>query len=141
MKTHESLKGITMNQPISDIMQKTIIVAHVEDTINEVEQFLTQHNLSFLPIVDDNGRCFGVISNHDLLKFHKDMGNSKVEHAWEICSHSVIEVAADTEITEAVDLLMTNKIHHLVVIRNQKIAGIVSAIDLLRYFTVPASAH
>ncbi|GHF79709.1 CBS domain-containing protein [Thalassotalea marina] len=123
-----------MNQPISDIMQKNVIVAHIEDTIQEIEQFLAQNHLSFLPIIDDQGKCFGVISDYDLLKFHKDMGNSQVEHAWEICSHAIIEVTANTPIFSAAELLVSKKIHHLVITEQDKVEGVVSATDLLRYF-------
>ncbi len=79
-----------MDKKISEIMQKAVIVANVDDSIKDVESFITENQLSFLPIVDDQDRCFGVISDYDIVKFHKNKGNITLEKAWEICSHSII---------------------------------------------------
>jgi predicted transcriptional regulator len=123
-----------MSKNICDIMQRNVIVAHVDDSIEEVEIFITNNKLSFLPIVDSDNVCFGVISDSDILKFHRNKGDVKLEHAWEICSHSVIETNGDLSITEAAKLLVDNKVHHLVIAKDNVISGVVSSIDLLRHF-------
>jgi len=122
-----------MDTSISEIMQKNVIVANVDDSIGEVESFIAENQLSFLPIVDADNKCFGVISDYDILKFHKEKGNARLEHAWEICSHGIIDVNADISIKEAASLLVENRIHHLVVSSGEAISGVVSSIDILRY--------
>ncbi len=123
-----------MSNSISKIMQKNVVVANVDDSISEVEAFITEHKLSFLPVVDSTNKCFGVICDYDILKFHNEKGNSKLEHAWEICSHSVINVSDDISIKDAAELLIEKRVHHLVISNNDKIIGVVSSIDLLRYY-------
>jgi predicted transcriptional regulator len=123
-----------MVKNICDIMQKNVIVAHVDDSIEEVETFITNNQISFLPIVDSDNVCFGVISESDILRFHKNKGDVKLEHAWEVCSHSVIEANDDLSISEAAKLLVDNKVHHLIIAKDDAILGVISSIDLLRYF-------
>jgi len=122
------------NNKICDVMCKKIIVAHVDDSIEKVEEIIINNKLSFIPIVDSDGVCFGVVSQSDILKFHNNKRNFKREHAWEICSHSVIESHGGISIPEAAKLLMNNKIHHLVIIEDSIICGVVSSINLLSYF-------
>jgi len=123
-----------MQTNICDVMQRNVIVAHVDDSIEEVETFIANNQISFLPIVDNDDICFGVISESDILKFHKNKGDVKLEHAWEICSHSVIEANCSVTVGEAARLLVDKKIHHLVISKDNVICGVISSIDLLRYF-------
>ncbi|GLX79345.1 hypothetical protein tinsulaeT_26850 [Thalassotalea insulae] len=121
-------------QSIAEIMNKNVITVSVDDSISDVEKFITEHQLSFLPVMDIDNKCFGVVSDRDFVKFHHYKGNAKLEHIWEICSHSVITVDIDTTINEAAQLLIAHKVHHLIVFENNNVTGVVSSIDLLRYY-------
>jgi len=123
-----------MQNKISDIMQSKVIVANVDDSILAVEALISENALSFVPIVDNEDNCFGVVSNLDILKFHKVNGNSKLEHIWEICSVSIVSVNASLSIEQAASLLIEKNIHHLIICQQEKIIGVVSAVDLLKYF-------
>lgn len=123
-----------MDITISDIMQKNIFVVNVDDSIAHVESFLTENKLSFIPVTDDENNCFGVISDYDILKFHQDNRNSKLEHAWEVCSHSILSVDRNVSVLDAANLVIDNKVHHLVVSSRDAIDGVISSIDLLKYF-------
>ena len=121
-----------MNNPITSFMEKNIIAVDLNDSVERVEEILDSHKLSFVPVIDPNGKCFGVISATDFLHFHNTYKNPKTEHAWEICTHKIIEVSPAISIKEAGELMVKNKIHHLVVTENNTIKGIVSSFDIIR---------
>jgi len=75
---------------------------------------------------------FGVISAPDLVHFHNARKNPIAEHAWEMCTHKIIEVSSDLTVKDAASLMVKNNIHHLVVTEDGSIKGIVSSIDILR---------
>lgn len=121
-----------MDKPISSLMEKHVKTVDTDDSVDRVEEILRAQKLSCVPVVDAMGQCFGVISATDLLHFHAMRRNQKSERAWEVCSHKVIEVNPDISITEAAELMVSNKIHHLVVTEEKSIKGIVSSIDLVK---------
>lgn len=113
-------------------MQKNIITVNLNDTARHVAEVLDSHKLSCLPVIDSKGKCFGVISTTDFIHFYNENKNPNAEHAWEICTHKIIEVNPNISIIEASKLMVENKVHHLVVTENNVIKGIISSIDLLR---------
>ncbi len=123
-----------MRQCLSDIMEESVTVVDVDDTVEDVECILGAHKYSCLPVVDPEGHCFGIITSNDILKFHMLQRNAKKVRAWEICSHLVIEVAPSLAVKDAGMLMVKNKIHHLVVSEANAIKGIVSSIDLLEAY-------
>lgn len=121
-----------MNNSISAIMEKNIIAVELDDTVEYAGKILDSHKLSCMPVIDAKGKCFGVISATDFVHFYNTHKNPKAKHAWEVCTHKVIEVSPDISVKEASELMVKNKIHHLVVTENYAIKGIVSSIDLIK---------
>jgi CBS domain-containing protein len=119
-----------MDKPISALMERNMTTVDVDDAVAKVEEVLNSHNLTCEPVLDSNGRCFGVISSSDLVRFYALHKNLKAERAREVCTHKVIEVCPDTSVEEAADLMVENKIHHIIVMENKVIKGIVSSVDL-----------
>jgi CBS domain-containing protein len=56
--------------------------------------------------------------------------NPKAELAWEVCTHKIIEVSPNISIKEAAELMIKNKIHHIIISKNNSLKGIVSLIDI-----------
>ncbi|WP_175452607.1 CBS domain-containing protein [Thiohalomonas denitrificans] len=120
-----------MDKPISSLMQRNLTVVDIDDAIEKVEAVLNSSHLSYVPVVDSEGKCFGVISAPDLMHFHRKGQNPKARHAWEVCTHKVIEASPDASLNEVVELMVNNHIHHLVITDKQSMLGIVSSIDLI----------
>lgn len=129
-----------MDKPISSLMEKHVTVVDIDDTVDRVKEILDSHKLSCVPVVDSKGNCFGAISATDLVHFQTMRKNQKAERAWEVCTHKVIEVSPDISVKEAAELMVKNKIHHLVVTENKSIKGIVSSIDLVRGYFLKQNA-
>lgn len=120
-----------MGQHLSDIMEESVTLVDVDDSVDDVECILGAHRYSCVPVVDPEKHCFGIITSNDIIKFHMMNRNGKKVRAWEICSHLLIEVDPSLSIRDASLLMIKNKIHHLVVSEDNSIKGIVSSIDLL----------
>jgi CBS domain-containing protein len=113
-------------------MGENVITVKLNDTVETVEKILDSHQLSCVPVINTQGECFGVISAPDLVHFHNARKNPIAERAWEMCTHKIIEVSSDISVREAAELMVKNNIHHLVVIEEGSIKGIISSIDILK---------
>ncbi len=129
-----------MNNPISDMMTKSVWTANTEDTIDKVEDLLNLHRISSVPVVDSEGVIFGIISAPDLIHFHAERKNAKAIRAWEICMHRPIEVSPSMPIGDVAKLMVNNRIHHVVVTENRRVQGFVSALDFVEQYVLQDAA-
>lgn len=121
-----------MRKPVTSLIGESVITVGLNDTVETVEKVLDSNQLSCVPVINDQGECFGVISAPDLVHFHNARKNPIAERAWEMCTHKTIEVSPDISVKDAAALMVKNNIHHLVVIEDGSIKGIVSSIDIIR---------
>lgn len=127
-----------MNTPISSLMNSPVRSVGMDDTVQAVEALMSQHDLSWVPVIEQSGAPVGVIALSDLVQFHTRDGDPAVVSAWQICHYKPISVNADTSVAEVARLMVAHKIHHVVVTKNDTMVGVVSALDFVRRFVVEA---
>ncbi len=140
-----------------DVMSTHVIAVGPETPARAVAETLLKHGISGVPVVNADGAPLGVISEGDLmprdiaerearreqwlsmLSHGQDVGSDYLElltdddrSASEIMSTPVVTIEADAELLEIAGLLSANRIKRLPVMRNGKLAGIVSRADLVR---------
>lgn|SRR5690625_523104 len=151
----ESFVMTTINQ----IMTKDVITVHENDTIEKCANLLTTHNLSGLPVVDEEGHVKGIITEGDLIrrstkvqtpaylellggiiyldnpnKFLDEVKKSMGLFAHEVMTEDVITVLPETEVEQAANLLVRKKIKRLPVLdENDKLIGIVARKDIMTH--------
>lgn len=123
-----------MDRPVSEIMSRTVRSAHTEDTVEKLEGDLKRLKLHALPVVDSAGKVFGIVSAADLVRFHAAKGNSRVTRAWELCTYKPVTVASGTPVREVAQLMVQNRIHHVLVMDGAELRGVVSSFNFLEQF-------
>jgi len=117
---------------ISTMMKAPVWTVDMDDTVHEVEEFMSSHGLSWVPVRDPAGTMVGVIGTPDLLQFHIRKGDPAATVAWTICTYKPISVAPGTSVSEVARLMLQNKVHHVVVVDADRIVGVVSSLDFVR---------
>jgi CBS-domain-containing membrane protein len=113
-------------------MQRHVHSVSMDDTAAQVEALFVEHKLLWAPVVNPEGDIVGVISQTDLTRLRAMMPSLSSMQAWQLCTYKPITVESDTSV-EAVARLMTDaQIHHVVVLEQGRVAGVVSSLDLLR---------
>lgn len=125
---------IDMKRPISQIMQRIVCPISMDDTVADVEAVLKTHRISSVPVYDNGGTILGIITTTDLVNFHAGGKDALSTKAWEVCSYRPLEVTPDTAIVEVAEMMYTHKVHHVVVMENERIMGIASTFDFLKLF-------
>lgn len=126
-----------MPQYVSEIMTRDVETIEMETTIDRVEALFTAHQRSFVPVVDAHGEIFGIISSGDLRRFHAEKKNPKAVRAWELCTCRPKSVRPDTSLSEVAELMLKQKIHHVLIAENGNLHGLVSSLDFVRQFARP----
>lgn len=136
---------------IEDIMVKDIKSVRQDDIIKDVVILICTNQISGIPVLDDEGRIEGIISEKDILKamypsyieFYNDPARARdfeetEERYKELLAHQVKDVMTrevwtitpDMPILKAASLMIIKKVRRLPVVDQGKIVGIVSQGDI-----------
>jgi signal-transduction protein with cAMP-binding, CBS, and nucleotidyltransferase domain len=127
-----------MNTPISSLMNSPVWSVDMDATVEAVEALMSRQSLSWVPVIEPNGAAIGVVSQSDLLQFNLGKKDPAGVPAWQICTYKPISVSTDTSIADVARLMLERRIHHVVVTRDGTMVGVVSALDFVRAFVLPA---
>lgn len=67
-----SAKTKTASYTAADIMQRNVVTISPRETLRDAVSSLTFHQVSGLPVIDDDSKCVGVISAADILTFEDE---------------------------------------------------------------------
>lgn len=104
-----------------------------DSSAQEIAKKMAEAKVSAV-VIEDSGRPVGILTERDLARqvCAKDLVASKTP-ATAIMSAPVVSVDEGASIEEAAGLMVKNRVRHLAVERNGKIAGMITATDLARY--------
>jgi CBS domain-containing protein len=115
-----------------DVMNANIVAVDPDETVDEVMSRMIESGISGLPVVDMSGQLVGVITEFDLLELVSDphTGSNKVYHYMTRDIHTVDE---DDELAAVAELFRVLSVRRLLVMRGDKVAGVISRRDLIRH--------
>jgi CBS domain-containing protein len=119
---------------VKDAMNSDVVSLRPEATVEEAIELFLQHNISGAPVIDNLGRLCGIITQFQLLEVLYDphFKNSAIEGCM---TRNVFTIEEDALLGAAANLLVVHRIHRIPVVRGNKVVGIISRRDLLRYFS------
>jgi len=118
---------------IRDIMEKNVITIGHDKTVLDAACLMKENEISFL-VVLKNEEPIGVVTESDFVR--KLVANDKVASKVplsEIMSYKFRSVGSSTEIEDAVQKMLNNKIRRLLVVDDEKLVGIITQTDLTSF--------
>lgn len=116
-------------ETIGSIMTQSVVTGRGEDTLNEARRVMLTEGIQSLPIVDGDGQVLGMVTSSDLLS--ELPGDVKLS---QLMATEVVYVSPDDPLPRAAQLMRDHDIHHVVVVDDGCVVGIVSAFDLLESY-------
>jgi len=144
----------------SDVMVRDVVTVKPDTAVADVVQLLTKHDVSAVPVVDDDGLVIGIVSEADLVR-REEIETEKHRPWWleavtpaatlanefakshgrrvsEVMSNHVVSASEETSLEEIATLLERHRIKRVPILRNGKLMGIVSRSNLIQAL---ASSH
>ena len=142
---------------VREIMTTAVVTAKPETTVRELADILAKNKISGVPVVDDEGRVLGMVSEADIIlqdadlhfpyyiqflesviylqsvhkfeeRFRKQIG-SKVS---EIMTEEVVSATPEATVREVATLMADRNVNRLPVTENGRLVGIVTRGDIVR---------
>ena len=135
---------------VGDVMTHSVSVIHSNATMHQAAHILDASHTTGAPVVDDAGRCIGILSAADFVTFEiyrtGEEPSSFERHtnhpakgeyiAWNsvrrFMTTAVQTVSIDTSLLDAADIMCTEHIHRLVVLNELSVPiGIITTLDIV----------
>ncbi len=114
-------------------MSIDLLIREMEAPVSVIENCLSRFQHTFVPVIDDGGSVFGVVTALDVINFLSGGGSASGTKAWEICSHNLVRCKSESSINEMARLMIENRVHHLLIEDDDTIIGVVSSYDLMKH--------
>lgn len=130
---------------VKELMTKKVITIGPEDNVDRVFFLFHFESIRHLPVVE-KGKLVGMLSDRDLKKILGPRKNYRAEKDGRgtmsissrkiktIMRRGVITIGPEEKAADAAAIMAKRKIGALPVMKNDKLAGIITATDILRAF-------
>ncbi len=116
-----------------NLMTDHVIRVQPEMSLADIGRVLVAGHHGGVPVVDDHERVIGFISESDVLDaVLRDAPEGTCVR--DLMSHPVLVVDEFSTTDEVMSLLREAKVRHLPVVRQEKLVGIITPHDVLKYF-------
>jgi len=119
------------NRTAKDIMKTDVVTVMADTVVLDAIRLMLDNDISTLPVVDDDNRLIGVVSEHDIMNFtfSGDAGDTRVREAM---TATVVTFAPDTDLATLVNCCVTKRIRVVPIVEADKVVGVVGRRDILR---------
>lgn len=138
------------------IMTTDVMTVHADTTIEKVAQLLTTRRVGSVPVVDDDNRVVGVVNDEELFTSERGIpfsavrvpvlfekwarperaeeiyANARHNTARDVMSHEFVCVDVNASVGHITQLMVERNVHRVLVTRDNRLAGIITRMDLIR---------
>jgi len=146
-----------MRATVQDVMTTDVVAVKQDAPFKDIATMLGRHRVSAFPVVDDDGKVIGVVSEADLLPkealvavsglppgrlsvmlHHKEFSKAGGITVTDVMTRPAVTVTADEPVTSAARLMYSCKVKRLPVVDSRgRLVGIVSRADVLSVYGRP----
>lgn len=120
---------------IGEIMTEKLESINVLNTAKDAAVKMANLNVGSLVVLDDEGKALGIITERDLARrVCTTNTNSESITVGQAMTSKVISIRPDYSLEEAANIMVENKVRHLLVTREDSVpVGIITPTDLVAY--------
>ena len=141
-----------MNAIVEDVMTTHVIAVRKNATFKDMAARLREHRVSAFPVLDDDDRVIGVVSEADLLTkealerggkvtsilHHREQAKAAGLTAADLMTAPAVTVGPKDFVSQAARLMYSRRVKRLPVVDDDgRLAGIVSRADVLSVYSRP----
>ncbi len=142
-----------MSGTVADVMTRNVVALRKDAQFKDIVQVMLARQFSAFPVLDDDDRVIGVVSEDDLLvrqavaepgagprflQRHADRGKATGLTAAELMTTPAITIPAEAAVADAARAMHARHVKRLPVVTSAgRLVGVVSRVDLLGEYNRP----
>jgi acetoin utilization protein AcuB len=134
---------------VAELMHSKVFTVEEDALIERVFFLMHYEKIRHIPVVNRKSEVIGIVSDRDLYKALGPKNNSNVieesgdkaamhvvpQKVRHIMHRAVVTINPNEQVTDAAAIMAKHRIGALPVVKDGKLTGIVTATDLLRFFS------
>jgi CBS domain-containing protein len=121
---------------VRDILQAkpgTLITIESTATLREASQYLKEHHIGVLLVLDGRGKPVGILSERDIVREFAFQGAlCETAHVGATMTRDLITSTPDDDLMHVMNLMTDHRIRHLPVLDGGELVGLVSIGDVVK---------
>jgi CBS domain-containing protein len=114
-----------------DIMTKNVVSVKKDTPIFEAVKLLVEHNISGLPVVEDDMTLAGILSEKDVVDIFYESKNAESKTVNDYMTEPAVHFDENSALENICDFLLKNIFRRVPVTSDGKLVGIISVKDVL----------
>ncbi|MFH1821537.1 MAG: CBS domain-containing protein [Methanobacteriota archaeon] len=119
-----------VNEPVKSIMSRDLTCGTSDMSIVEAAKLILGKGIGGIPILDDDEKLVGIVSEHDFVAYIPNTTGSQVSYHM---SRHVATADPKFKMMDAARAIISRGFRRLPVVSEGKLVGIVTSMDILRY--------
>lgn len=123
-----------LNEEVRKIMTLNPVVAHPDDSIDEVSKSMLDNQMQQIPVVDYENHLVGLITSYDLWMQTQMKVDLSKKSVGEIMTKHVIKITPKDKVGTAAELFMDKRFKTLPVVNlRNELKGVITAFDVIKH--------
>lgn len=120
---------------VRELMTTEVYTVRANHGFNQVELIADMKHIRHVPVVDESDHVIGMVSMRDLLLHLSNAAASQFVPISEVMQRNVVTCSPEMAVEDVAALMIEKSIGAVPVVENEKIIGIVSERDFVKYFS------
>lgn len=113
---------------------REVVTLRAGHTLREAAQLLDERRIGAVVVMDGDEQIVGVLSERDIVRQVARHGGSALDmDVGGVMTRAVVTISAETPLDTALQLMTDRRIRHLPIVRNDRLTGVISIGDLVKW--------
>jgi len=118
---------------VKKLMKTEVVTVRMDQSVSELFDILQEAHAKGAPVLDRDGALVGFVSQEDVMFGSLGGGrDAAAASVGDIMTSPAMSVTEATTVVELAAMMWRFRIHHMPVVRGEKVVGIVSSLDFCR---------
>lgn len=114
---------------IEEVMSTPVVFTQQTVKVMHLKDMFTRKKINAVPVIDDDGTISGIVSSSDIVACHDESLLVK-----DVMTKRVHIGVKHNRIKDAAKVMVKYGVHHLVVMDDGKVIGMLSSMDVIKVF-------
>jgi CBS domain-containing protein len=111
---------------VEEIMSSPVVITQRNVRVKHLKETFDRKHLGALPVLEADGTIVGIVSLRDILLANDEL------LVQDVMSDRIHILLPNNRVQDAAKIMVDNAIHHLVVMENGVVVGMLSSMDIVR---------
>ena len=117
----------------SKVMTRSLITVRENTSLREAMNILVDNNIAGLPVVTEDMRLIGMVSEKDMLSLLYKPQPNKTKFVSEVMTRDVVHFNESDDLFDICECLIENNFRRVPILTEGKLTGIISRRDIIKF--------